>query len=153
MHGGSLAHSTKGTPSQRKMAAPAARGRAVSGAISLPSRGAFHLSLTVLVHYRSQVSIQPWRVVPPASGRVSRARTYSGTYAAARSLFAYGALTLFRRPFHAVLLSACFVYRMAGCEPCHGMPRNPRAATPRRLHAPGFGLICAFARRYSRNLG
>ena len=27
--------------------------RTVSGAISLPSRGAFHLSLTVLVHYRS----------------------------------------------------------------------------------------------------
>src|SRR5579875_3465203 len=28
----------------------------VSGTISLPSRGAFHLSLTVLVHYRSPVS-------------------------------------------------------------------------------------------------
>jgi len=28
----------------------------VSGAISLPSRGTFHLSLTVLVHYRSPVS-------------------------------------------------------------------------------------------------
>ena len=29
----------------------------VSGTISLPSRGAFHLSLTVLVHYRSSESI------------------------------------------------------------------------------------------------
>ena len=29
----------------------------VSGSISLPSRGAFHLSLTVLVHYRSLGSI------------------------------------------------------------------------------------------------
>ena len=29
----------------------------VSGSISLPSRGAFHLSLTVLVHYRSLESI------------------------------------------------------------------------------------------------
>src|ERR1039458_4889115 len=28
----------------------------VSGTISLPSRGTFHLSLTVLVHYRSPVS-------------------------------------------------------------------------------------------------
>ena len=28
----------------------------VSGTISLPSRGAFHLSLTVLVHYRSPMS-------------------------------------------------------------------------------------------------
>ena len=43
----SLAHSTKGTPSQRKVA-PTARGRTVSGTVSLPSRGAFHLSFTVL---------------------------------------------------------------------------------------------------------
>ena len=61
------------------MGAPTARGRAVSGAVSLPSRGAFHLSLTVLVRYRSWESAQPWRVVPPASDRVSRARPYSGT--------------------------------------------------------------------------
>ena len=49
----SLAHSTKGTPSLCKIA-PTACGRTVSGTVSLPSRGAFHLSLTVLVHYRSQ---------------------------------------------------------------------------------------------------
>jgi hypothetical protein len=29
----------------------------VSGSISLPSRGSFRLSLTVLVHYRSMMSI------------------------------------------------------------------------------------------------
>ena len=74
----SLAHSTKGTPSHR-IAAPTARGRTVSGAVSLPSRGAFHLSLTVLVRYRSQESIQAWMVVHPGSDRVSRARPYSGT--------------------------------------------------------------------------
>ena len=66
------------------MGAPTARGRAVSGAVSLPSRGAFHLSLTVLVRYRSQESVQPWRVVPPASDRVSRARPYSGYSSAVR---------------------------------------------------------------------
>ena len=60
------------------MAAPTARGRTVSGTVSLPSRGAFHLSLTVLVRYLSQESIQDWRVVPPGSDRVSRARPYSG---------------------------------------------------------------------------
>lgn len=43
----SLAHSTKGTPSHR-IGAPTARGRTVSGTVSLPSRGAFHLSFTVL---------------------------------------------------------------------------------------------------------
>ena len=74
----SLAHSTKGTPSQRQ-AAPTARGRTVSGTVSLPSRGAFHLSLTVLVRYRSQGSTQAWMVVHPGSDRVSRARPYSGT--------------------------------------------------------------------------
>ena len=43
-------------------------------------RSAFHLSLTVLVHYRSQESVQAWRVVPPASHRVSRVRRYSGAH-------------------------------------------------------------------------
>ena len=62
--------------------APTARGRTVSGAVSLPSRGAFHLSLAVLVRYRSSESVQPWRVVPPASDRVSRARPYSGSQTA-----------------------------------------------------------------------
>ena len=75
----SLAHSTKGTPSPRS-GAPTACRRTVSGTVSLPSRGAFHLSLTVLVRYRSQESIQPWRVVPPDSHRVSRARHYSGAF-------------------------------------------------------------------------
>ena len=73
----SLAHSTKGTPSHCKSAPTACR-RTVSGTVSLPSRGAFHLSLTVLVRYRSQESIQPWRVVPPDSYRISRVRHYSG---------------------------------------------------------------------------
>ena len=61
-----------------KARAPTACRQAVSGTVSLPSRGAFHLSLTVLVRYRSQESIQGWRVDPPASHRVSRVRQYSG---------------------------------------------------------------------------
>jgi hypothetical protein len=43
-----------------------------------PHRGAFHLSLTVLVHYRSSSSIQPWKMVLPDSRWVSRALRYSG---------------------------------------------------------------------------
>ena len=50
----------------------------VQGLFHSAARGAFHLSLTVLVRYRSQESIQDWRVVPPGSDRVSRARPYSG---------------------------------------------------------------------------
>ena len=61
-----------------EIGAPTACRQAVSGTVSLPSRGAFHLSLAVLVRYRSQESIQGWRVDPPDSRRVSRARRYSG---------------------------------------------------------------------------
>ena len=43
-----------------------------------PNRGSFHLSLTVLVHYRSQASIEPWKMVLPDSHRVSRAPWYLG---------------------------------------------------------------------------
>src|SRR3982074_190061 len=57
----SQAHSSKGTPSHptptRKADAPTDCRQPVSGTISLPSRGAFHLSLTVLVRYRSPGSI------------------------------------------------------------------------------------------------
>ena len=58
---------------------PTACRRAVSGSISLPFRGSFRLSLTVLVHYRSRGSIQPWRVAPPDSDEVSRVSSYLGT--------------------------------------------------------------------------
>ena len=59
----SQAHSSKGTPSPQQQ--PRKRGsvaltdckHTVSGTISLPSRGTFHLSLTVLVRYRSLGSI------------------------------------------------------------------------------------------------
>ncbi len=50
-------HSTKGTPlalGPSKEQWPLTAGEyEVSGSLSSPSRGAFHLSLTVLVHYRS----------------------------------------------------------------------------------------------------
>src|SRR5680860_545893 len=52
----SQAHSSKGTPS-RLEAAPTDCMHMVSGTISLPARGTFHLSLTVLVRYRSPRSI------------------------------------------------------------------------------------------------
>jgi hypothetical protein len=50
-------HSSIGTPSRlrlpRRQSALAAGKDEVSGSLSSPSRGTFHLSLTVLVHYRS----------------------------------------------------------------------------------------------------
>ena len=41
------------SPRPEGQRAPTACRRTISGSISLPSRGSFHLSLTVLVHYRS----------------------------------------------------------------------------------------------------
>jgi hypothetical protein len=49
----SPAHSSIGTPSAFRRKPLTACRHKVSGSISLPSRGAFHFSLTVLVHYRS----------------------------------------------------------------------------------------------------
>ena len=52
----SLTHYAKGTQSPLNEA-PTVCMYAVSESISLPSRGSFRLSLTVLVHYRSITSI------------------------------------------------------------------------------------------------
>src|SRR6478609_324972 len=73
----SQAHSSKGTPSP--LQAPTDCRQSVSGTISLPSRGTFHLSLTVLVRYRSSRSIQPYQVVLADSRQISGVRRYSGT--------------------------------------------------------------------------
>src|SRR5699024_7091237 len=72
----SQAHSSKGTPSPLK--APTDCQHTVSGPISLPSRGAFHLSLTLLFRYRSQGSNQPYQVLLADSHRTSRPRRWPG---------------------------------------------------------------------------
>src|SRR6187551_65749 len=99
----SQAHSSKGTqsrpPSKLDDDAPTACRHTVSGTISLPSRGTFHLSLTVLVRYRSPGSIQAYRVVPTDSQQISRARCYLGVYYNSHHVFVYGTLTLYDRPF------------------------------------------------------
>ena len=111
----SQTHFSIGTPSPHKEA-PTVCGRTVSGTVSLPSRGAFHLSLTVLVRYRSQGSTQAWMVVHPGSDRVSRARPYSGTAS--------------RRPVW-VRVRGCHPLRPA--LPCRSAPQpdlRPGAAAP-----------------------
>ena len=108
----------------------------VSGTLSLPSRGAFHLSLTVLLLYRSSGSILAWRVVPPASHGIPRVPRYSGS-GYVRIPFDYVALTLSDRPAQTLRL------RMLTDPP----PPNPD-------HIATIGLASsAFARHYFRNLG
>src|SRR5581483_10440866 len=71
-------HSTKGTPSAlgiSKIQWPLTAWECVvSGSLSSPSRGAFHLSLTVLVRYRSLpvFSLGGWSPLLPTRLHVSR---------------------------------------------------------------------------------
>ena len=145
----SLAHSTKGTPSHRT-GAPTPCGRTVSGTVSLPSRGAFHLSLTVLVRYRSHGSIQAWRVVPPGSDRVSRARPYSGTDSGLHPR------VRLRGPNPVPPAFPCRSAPLDGCPP--GAPAPGRSALQprgRQRLAPARSTVwprSPFARRYSGNL-
>ena len=57
---------------------PACR-HTISGSLNSPHRGSFHLSLAVLVHYRSTGSIQAYGMVPADSGRIARVPPYLGT--------------------------------------------------------------------------
>ena len=132
----SSAHSSIGTPSPGLRQAPTACRHAVSGTVSLPFRGAFHLSLTVLVRYRSSrvFSLGKWSPQLPTGFLVSRGTQDPG---GSRTDFAYGALTPCGGPFQ--------------------VPSAIRTALPvspvlqPRPHV-GDGLGCSpFARRYWGN--
>src|ERR1700752_679841 len=73
-------------PPHKERALTACR-HTVSGTLSLPSRGTFHHSLTVLIRYRSSRSIQAYRVVPADSQQIPRARCYSGICAQQTACF------------------------------------------------------------------
>ena len=106
-----------------------------------PHRGAFHLSLTVLVHYRSLARIEPWKVGLPASHRPSRTPWYSGTEPKEAADFGYRALTVSGRPFQSVPLASSLLTPRRRWSPVQFCPTTPRA---QRLHAcpgPRFGLL------------
>ena len=136
----SQAHSSKGTPSPHhpngQRSAPTACRHTVSGTLSLPSRGTFHPSLTVLVHYRSPGSIQPYQVVLADSHGIPRAPRYSGTPTtvrpAPRVRGSHPLRPATRMPFHhAADLSLCVrtAVRTVGSH-------DPHDATPAGYHTP-----------------
>jgi len=98
----------------RRRRPPIACKHMISGSLSLPSRGAFHLSLTVLVHYRSLgvFSLTAWSRLLPTRFHVSRGiqdwKTESSpsSRCTTRRLasFVYGAFTFFGGPFQALQL-------------------------------------------------
>ena len=94
-----------------------------------PIRSTFHLSLTVLVHYRSLRSIQPYRMVPAVSRRISPVPRYSG-YCSSLIISTYGAVTLI------ALLSKRFSLKsVSKCSP----------TTPRQHAALVWALPCSLA--------
>jgi hypothetical protein len=109
--------------------APTVCRHTVSGSISLPSRGAFHLSLTVLVHYRSETvfSLRRWSSRIPTGFHVPR-----GTWVPtpeSRTAFAYRALTVFDRPFQASSASGSISYSPADPQVCPSRSRDTCVAT------------------------
>ena len=92
----------------------------VSGLFHSPDRGSFHLSLVVLVRYRSSPSIQPWGMGPPDSDGVSRVPSYLGSH--------WGRSRFRVRGFHPV--SPAFPGRSPTERRSHVVVPQPRGASP-----------------------
>ena len=122
----------------------------VSGSISFPSRGAFHLSLTVLVHYRSPGYLALESGLPSfPSGSSCPMVLKLNTH----SLFCFGyrSITLYGRPFHARSPTKKFSYcvRPLPCLLC-GLQHPLHNAG--RLSYMQFGLgFSRFVRHYYGN--
>ncbi len=115
-------HSTKGTPSGLSGTLPqcplAAGEYVVSGSLSSPSRGAFHLSLTVLVHYRSLkvFSLGEWSPQLPTRWLVSRGTQDTSPPS---STVLYGIVTLSDRSFQNVgVVDARLLLVLQPHDPC-----------------------------------
>ena len=133
----SPAHSPRGTPSDLGIPKYAhspstACKHAVSGSFNSPHRGAFHLSLTVLVHYRSprvfslgrRASRLPAGLACPAVLTVSVRRSGS---------FVYEGVTRCAGAFQPLRLPPDFVTPLVCCRRPDA-PINPAPATPAGSH-------------------
>ena len=129
----SPARSTKSTRSHSYGALSACK-LTVSGSISLPSRGSFHLSLTVLFAIGHMVVFSLWGWSPflPSGFLVSRRTPDSASLA---QYFVYRIVTFFDLPFQITRL------------PIRILSRGPY---PYSISTVGLGFS-DFARHYSRN--
>ena len=125
----SQAHSSKGTPPPHTGAITACK-HTVSGTLSLPSRGTFHHSLTVLIRYRSSGSIQATKWSWQTHTGFHEPRATTGTHPHPRQPgSAYGAITRSGTPSQTLRLPD-----HASAPPQRrretSTPHNPAAATP-----------------------
>jgi hypothetical protein len=146
----SQAHSSKGTPSHTKRHALTDCRHMVSGTISLPSRGTFHHSLTVLIHYRSTGSIQAYQMVLADSHTIPRAACYSRTHHRPAVRITTTGLTP-----STVTVSTVFAYTptpqpRGPVDPLRVVSQPQRRNPHRVSHVTGLAPY-AFARHYSRN--
>ena len=130
----SQAHSSIGTPSPPKKKALTACKRPVSGTISLPSRGTFHHSLTVL----STIGHQEVFRQPSGLGRFTQDSTspvllgqYCPRHAPTSS--AYGGITHYATPSQTIQLQIS-TRAPSPAEEKTGQPHNPAHATPAEYH-------------------
>ena len=138
----SPAHSPEGTPSDLPAAHPrvgpawyrpsTACKHTVSGSFRSLNKGSFHLSLTVLVHYRSPrvfslgrwTSLLPTGLACPVVLKVSTRRS---------TAFAYEGLTPYAPAFQQVRLAVDFVTPSSRCYDSDA-PVNPHPATHAGYH-------------------
>ena len=132
-----------------KRSAPTACKRMVSGTISLPLRGTFHLSLTVLVHYRSPLvfSLAGWSP-----------QIQSGFHVSGFTQVPKGQSLEFRLrgsnplrpdvPVHSTTRAICNC--PVALRDNHFGPTTPSYTTPAGFHAASLGSF-PFARHYSGN--
>ena len=141
----SQAHSSKGTPPPphtNAWKALTACKRPVSGTISLPSRGTFHHSLTVLIRYRSSGSIQAAKWSWQTHTGFHEPRATTGTHPHATNQVPPTGLspTTARHPRR-------FSYPAGQRPPPRrqqetGTPQQPRHRNPRRVsHDNGLAII------------
>ena len=133
----SQAHSSKGTPSPAHPTRTLSRAltdyrHMVSGTLSLPSRGTFHHSLTVL----STIGHRTTLGLPDGPGRFTRASTkpalLENTNRTLPPTFTYGTLTHSGRPSQAVqLINGKGTYPRQRITPTS---HNPEPATPAGYH-------------------
>lgn len=102
----------------------------VSDTISLPSRGTFHLSLTVLVRYRSHGNIQAYPTVWTDSRGIPRVPRYLGEHIDGPGAAGYGAITLYGREFNPVRLTPDFITAAGLVGTRTTLPTTPRTQPP-----------------------
>ncbi len=150
----SLAHSPRGTrsglitPCDATIALPLLVGTRFQVLFHSGYPGSFHLSLTVLVHYRSPrvFSLGEWTPLLPTGLACPVVLKPS---VGSRDAFAYGTLTLFGRPSQYLSASVAVSYSLDRCS-SPDSALYPPYATPASLHVQGFGSS-PFARHYSEN--